>query len=218
MAAPVAASSSSGSTSTVSPPSGTTAGDTLVCAVVEYDGAASASLTGAGWTSRKATGSIGGVSINWFELVYSSGSSWTIASFSAFAAWACVRLTGASATPYDTVGATNSGNSSTISFTAISTAEADEIVLAVSGDYDARDITVFAGYTEAVDAGGHSLSIHYAAQASAGTTGTPTATIAATDLWVSFLIAYKSAGGGGGAAYVRPTIIIPTSAVQRGSW
>jgi catecholate siderophore receptor len=77
--------------------------------------------------------------------------------------------------------------------------------------------TVASGMTERYDASGD-ITVDTLAQAAAGSSGNKSATCAGSGRSISWLGAIASTSGGG-ATFVRPTILAPTGAVMRaGSW
>lgn len=127
--------------------------------------------------------------------------------------WISMRITGASATPFD-VKSENNGAGTTATLTGITLAETEELVLAAVANYNSPTNTNPSGFTDLQNEA-DVLEAWYRGDLGAGATGNFTST-QGSDSWAAVLAGYKSTGGGG-AAYVRPKLIVPNQAVHRAS-
>lgn len=134
---------------------------------------------------------------------------------------AAVKVTGAVATgnPWDAINsATSVGNVTAAPNAAVTTTDVDRLLAYAATNITGGAWTAASGMTERYDAGGD-MTVDTLAQAAAGGSGNKSATCAGSGRSISWLGAIAPVGGGGGATYVRPTLVVPTAAVMRaGSW
>ena len=96
--------------------------------------------------------------------------------------------------------ASNTGSDTTpASWTALTTSQANDYVVLLLAVHN-QTATAPTGYTQESSQGGGSNPIVYlfdAQQASAGSTGSPSATLSAADWWAAVTVALKASAGGG---------------------
>ena len=188
--------SGSGTTITVTKPTGTTDGDLLVAVIMSDNTTPTAP---AGW-ARTSVNNTAIPSSNYelntyYKIASSEGASWswTITS-SIYEGFVCA-YTGVHATPAIAASENTSTSNASCTGTSVTTATQNALIILVGATTSSSNIVPPGTMTERVDSSG-SLSTFLCdeVQGSVGASGNKTATWDGTDNWASHLLAFKAAG------------------------
>lgn len=199
MAAPAYRSSSSqansvGGTITFIKPVGTVDGDALVLFVTLYDGGTGSCTTPAGWALQGITGVAGGGGDSpttrlFTKTASGEGASWTFVT-SAYSEAIAHAISGAIPAWFDTA-SYNQGTSNTPTATSITTATADELLVACAMGYG-QNTTTLGGMTQRVNALDGVCSTFDIAQAVAGASGNKVGSYGGSNQWNCILLGVQS--------------------------
>jgi hypothetical protein len=192
---------------TVTRPAGTTTGDLVVVVMYQETDTAIATTPPAGegfatlTSGENATSSPDTQYLAWYKIADSSEpASYTFTHNNVYRSAACLVLipTSQPAVFDSQSSAVQTGSTTTLALTAITTLTASCAVVTAASNWNEEDATsVATGYTkeiEVVGGGGGGLAIAWKEQASAGTTGTVTWTFGATTESVGAIHAFKNTG------------------------
>jgi hypothetical protein len=185
------------------PPASIANGDLLIGIV---DGLYQDSTTGvvlSGWTEKLTfAGADTRISILYKYASGESGNYDFVMSGALYTNGVVLRITGAvtSGDPFDVIGSGSSGSSTSAAAASVTTTQADTLLLYVAGWVNGS-ASVSSGPSGMTSQATQTiLAVYSEAIASAGATGTRTATLSSSETWAAVIGAIKSAGGGGGSS------------------